>query len=189
MEWEVKPFGTAFDGEGIETGMTYDTGVPVEGIGSSVLLSEFVTGLTSETAYHWRMRIASYDPFFPHTPWFSPQGNGIEEVDLRTAAGVDAVSDVIPRRGGVRLAVHPNPVHSMATIRYTLPEPEDVSLGVYDVQGRLVGTLVDGPKDAGVHDLNWDLDAYQAFEVGNGVYWIRLTAGEKRTSKQVLVTR
>jgi hypothetical protein len=190
MEWEVKPFGTAFDGSGIEIGTIHDTGVPVEGIGSSVLLSELVSGLAGETAYHWRMRIATHDPFFPHTPWFSPSGNGPLETDLRTPAVVDAVTDLVPEHGGIRLESYPNPTRSRATIRYTLPEPSDVSLRIYDVQGRLVRTLVDEHRDAGTHNITWDCRTDRGHRLmKSGVYWIRLSVDENETSRPLQVTR
>jgi hypothetical protein len=86
LEWEVKPLGTAFDGTGIEHGPWTDTGSPgANGFaGSAVELDELVSGLAGSTAYHWRLRIASKDPAFPHTPWLSPPWNGSTETDIRT---------------------------------------------------------------------------------------------------------
>lgn len=48
---------------------------------------------------------------------------------------------------------HPNPFSSAATLSYTLADPADVSLRVYDVLGREVAVVVEGRRlDAGRHE-------------------------------------
>src|SRR5690606_25403792 len=47
------------------------------------------------------------------------------------------------------LSVAPNPAASEATVRFELPGPGAVRLTVYDVLGREVARLVDGPLPAG----------------------------------------
>jgi hypothetical protein len=83
LEWEVKPLGTTFNGTGLGIGPWTDTGPP-KFWGNAVQLSDVVHGLTKNTAYHWRLRIASKDPALPHTPWFSPPWNCSTESDIRT---------------------------------------------------------------------------------------------------------
>ena len=56
VQVEVEPQGSAFDGLGLQTSPTWtDSGV------AGVALQETVTGLTPETAHHWRARLL-YDP-------------------------------------------------------------------------------------------------------------------------------
>ena len=33
--------------------------------------------------YHWRARVATNNPLFPHTAWFSVPGNNITETKLK----------------------------------------------------------------------------------------------------------
>lgn len=52
---------------------------------------------------------------------------------------------------------HPNPFTSGATLSYTLAEPADVSLRVYDVLGREVSVVIDGHRlSAGRHEAALD---------------------------------
>jgi hypothetical protein len=58
--------------------------------GGSLAFNELVTtdGVarahrTRGTSFHWRARIATNNPLFPHTAWFSAQGNSITEAKLR----------------------------------------------------------------------------------------------------------
>ncbi|MBZ0268129.1 lamin tail domain-containing protein, partial [bacterium] len=65
----------------------------------------------------------------------------------------------------------PNPFTTSATrITYAVPRASDVSLHVFDVQGRLVRTLVSGPVEAGAHTVMWNGRNDQEREVSAGVY-------------------
>ncbi|MGH3861873.1 glucoamylase family protein [Actinokineospora sp.] len=75
-----------------------------------------------------------------------------------------------PLRGGLEVA--PNPMLSHATIRFQLVQAGHVRLVVYDVSGREIARLVDGERDAGVHDIRLD-----GADLPSGVYRCRLDAG------------
>lgn len=79
---------------------------------------------------------------------------------------------------------YPNPFNPSTQISFSLPESHgDVRLEVFDVTGRLVATLKAGPVEAGDHTIEWD-----GSRAASGVYFYRLTAGEFReTRKMVLV--
>ena len=77
----------------------------------------------------------------------------------------------------------PNPARGRASIRFDLPEAARAVLSVYDVQGRDVARLVDGPLAAGAHTATFD-----GTTLASGVYFYRLQAGTfARTSRLVLV--
>jgi endoglucanase len=75
---------------------------------------------------------------------------------------------------------YPNPFNPATTIRFGLPEASHVTLGVYDVLGREVARLVDGPLGPGYHDAPFD-----AGERSTGVYLYRLTARGESGSRFV----
>lgn len=52
--------------------------------------------------------------------------------------------------------VFPNPFSTQTTISFTLAQPEQVSLKMYDMTGRWVATLANEPKGPGDHFLIWD---------------------------------
>jgi len=98
------------------------------------------------------------------------------------------VADQAPRE--LRLhGNHPNPFNPFTTIRYELPETEDVRLAVYDAAGRLVRVLVDDvSRPAGEFAVHWDGRDTEARDVASGVYFIRLDAGSAtRTHRAVLL--
>ena len=65
-----------------------DANTVLESVASPI--EEQVNGLTAGSAYRWRVRVQSTDPFFPRSPWISLPGNAASEMDLRTAELVAA---------------------------------------------------------------------------------------------------
>jgi hypothetical protein len=68
----------------------------------------------------------------------------------------------------------PNPFRSATRIAFDLPAPGAVRLRVFDVQGRLVRTLVDAEVPAGRHDVPWDGSDAAGLPAGPGTYFYRL---------------
>jgi hypothetical protein len=104
---------------------------------------------------------------------------------------VDPVSvgePALPTVFALRAAV-PNPSRVGTRIAFDLPEESPVSLGVFDVAGRLVRTLLGESRPAGVHEVVWDGRDEQGKRVSPGVYIYRLETPEHRSAKKVLVVR
>ena len=60
-----------------------------------------------------------------------------------------------------------------AVVEYTLAEPTDVTLAVFDVAGRRVANLSDGVQGTGVHRAFFKLQ-----HVARGIYFVRMRAGQ-----------
>jgi hypothetical protein len=76
-------------------------------------------------------------------------------------------SQLLPR--DMLLQNFPNPFNPATTITYQIGSAGYVKLAVYDVMGRQVAILVDGPAQAGTHRARWD-----AARFSTGVYVCRL---------------
>jgi hypothetical protein len=76
---------------------------------------------------------------------------------------------------------YPNPFNPTTTIRYDLPFNSNVKLEVFDIQGRIVTTLVDGKLSAGFRTVHWDGANRQGAEIASGVYFYRLKADATQT--------
>ena len=80
-------------------------------------------------------------------------------------------------------SARPNPFSGRAQIAYSVGATTHVTLEVYDLVGRRVAVLVDGPVEAGEHLATFDATGLPA-----GVYLSRLVAeGAVRTAKMVHV--
>ncbi len=71
----------------------------------------------------------------------------------------------------------PNPTRGGATVSFTLAEPLDTRLEVFDLRGARVRTLASGLWPAGSHTLEWNGDDERGQAVRPGVYLIGFSAG------------
>jgi len=101
--------------------------------------------------------------------------------------GATSVDDGDAAANGLSLRSRPNPLDARATISFALARPRDVRLAVYDVAGREVAVLADGPRAAGEHEDVWDRRCSDGVLAGAGVYFARLvTSDATRTIKLVV---
>jgi len=78
----------------------------------------------------------------------------------------------LPSVSGIE-GIYPNPFNPQTTIRLAMKQSGTASVKVYDVQGRLVRTLVEGEMGAGRHDLRWTGVDNAGRSVPSGVYFVR----------------
>lgn len=80
----------------------------------------------------------------------------------------------------------PNPFRPSTVIRFTLPESRPVALDVFDVAGRRIRSLVQGPLGPGTHTVVWDGTSDHGERVASGVFFYRLTAGADRAQRKMV---
>jgi predicted phosphodiesterase len=68
-------------------------------------------------------------------------------------------------------AVYPNPFNPTITVSCTLPRNADLHIQIYDVNGRMIQTLLNQPMSAGSHEFKWNASTYPS-----GVYFIGVNA-------------
>ncbi len=71
----------------------------------------------------------------------------------------------------LQLMSRPNPFEQNTQIHYTLPNASTVTMGIYDVKGRLVYQTESQNQSAGKHIIEWQADT----DLPSGVYFCRLT--------------
>jgi photosystem II stability/assembly factor-like uncharacterized protein len=79
---------------------------------------------------------------------------------------------------------YPNPFNPLTTIEYHTPNRVDMRIVVYDVTGREVRVLVDGPHEAGAYRIRFD-----ATSLASGSYWYHLVSGSYQESRQMILTK
>jgi hypothetical protein len=78
---------------------------------------------------------------------------------------------------------YPNPFNPTTSIQYSVISTRHVSLKIYDLLGREVGTLVNEVMQPGTYTVQWN-----AVNNASGVYLYRLTAGDfVQVRKMVLI--
>ncbi len=84
---------------------------------------------------------------------------------------------------------YPNPFNPSTTISFSLPEAQEVTLEVYNVQGQLVATLINDYLSAGSHSVEWNSTDDGGATVASGIYFYRLTAGELTSTKKMSLVK
>ncbi len=100
--------------------------------------------------------------------------------------GIPAGTGVAPERPfRFSLALnYPNPFNPTTTVSYQLSAGSHVTLRVYDVLGREVGTLVDGFRAPGNYTVKFD-----GSRLASGVYFSRLDAGGMTATRAMLLVK
>ena len=84
---------------------------------------------------------------------------------------------------------YPNPFNPETYIDFTLPSEQVVSLKIYNIKGQVVSSLVNRRMAAGIHTVRWDGRNDSGERVSSGVYFYRLTAGEKSFVKKMVLLK
>ncbi len=114
----------------------------------------------------------------------SGKGTGINGEDIGTGETAAARAEPSLPAAYALSGAAPNPFRDGATVRFALPEAAEVRLTVYDLVGREVARLAEGPHEAGHHTARFD-----GRSLPSGVYVVRLTAGDFVGTERVTLLR
>jgi M6 family metalloprotease-like protein len=108
---------------------------------------------------------------------------------------VSLIADVGDERNGAdagwttQISNAPNPFNPATRIRYTTRGADQVSLGIYDVLGRHVTTLLTGAVSPGTHEIDWDGRDATGRPVASGIYFARWEDGRKSAIRKMVLVR
>ncbi len=84
---------------------------------------------------------------------------------------------------------HPNPFNSATRIAFQIPYDTVGRIIVFDLLGRVVRVLADGPFSAGCHVVSWDGQDQNNKTVATGMYMYRLQTDHFTTCRKLLILR
>ena len=85
--------------------------------------------------------------------------------------------------------VHPNPLNPMTQLSFSTSREGRVRVSIYDVQGRLVRTLLDEHRPIGDQSLVWDGSDADQRVVRSGVYFVHIQAPEGEATQKLTVLK
>jgi hypothetical protein len=83
----------------------------------------------------------------------------------------------------------PNPFRDVTSLSFVIGSPGQVSLDVYDLQGRRVWVDAWHVSSAGEHDVLWDGRDRSGERLPSGVYFYELTTGSARQRGKLTILR
>jgi len=81
----------------------------------------------------------------------------------------------------------PNPFNPITLIPLRLEKASNVELKVFNIVGEPVKTLINDYLPAGEYQFSWDGKDQQGVDLASGMYFYRLQAGNKTTSKKLIL--
>jgi hypothetical protein len=116
--------------------------------------------------------------------------NNEELLIMPTQCGLFTGVEELPVFEFASLAAYPNPFNPRTTFCFELQTPAGVDLGIYDVSGRLVRTLMSGQQhSSGRFEVVWSGIDEGGQMVASGVYFCRLEAGDFRAMTRVTLVK
>lgn len=111
-----------------------------------------------------------------------------------------AVADLVMRFGrampknSMLLQNYPNPFNPETWIPFQLSEESDVSVRIFDSNGKLVRSLILGRKQAGIYmdkgkSAFWNGRNSAGEEVSSGIYFYNIAAGEFSATRKMIVKK
>ena len=137
------------------------------------------------------------------TEWDDPQWDGWNvyykvtavdhvgnESDPATAGSVTAATEPVIPKNLTLYQNTPNPFNPTTVIRYDVPAVgAQVTLMIFDVNGRLIRKLVDGNVTSGSKSVTWDGTDSHGNSVSSGIYFCHLTANNQTFTKKMVLLK
>ena len=150
---------------------------------------DIVYGGWDRLVHVWDMPFA-YDR--RNVPWPTFHGNMLRDgvffpIEL---VGVEDQEQVVPTALQVD-APYPNPFNPSTTVRFYVPGADGVELdlAVYDLQGRRVRVLHQGPIAAGWHTAVWDGRNDRGQGSASGLYFLRARSSHDQTIRKMTLVK
>ena len=84
---------------------------------------------------------------------------------------------------------YPNPFNPATRIAFALPQPEKVTLKIFNLLGQEVITLADGWYDLGHYEVVWNGQDVSGRGVASGMYISALTVDDNIITRKMLLLR
>ena len=137
----------------------------------------YINSDTPDTAYI-AFQISNSTSGFPHA------GSTFIVDDLSWGAAT-GVEDIVNLPKDYLLEQnYPNPFNPNTKISWQTPKSGYQTLKVYDVLGNEVTTLIDGDKEAGKYEINFD-----ASQLSSGIYFYKLQTGSFIETKKMILLK
>jgi hypothetical protein len=95
-----------------------------------------------------------------------------------------------PVPGGLAItSIYPNPFNSGTVIRYNIPTKGSVNLGIYDLTGRKIRTLIAGQPVSGSGQVVWNGADNAGNPMASGVYFVRINSAKGVAVRKAILLR
>jgi hypothetical protein len=84
---------------------------------------------------------------------------------------------------------YPNPFNPSTNIQFTIPQPGNVKIDIYNINGELVSSLTNKDFAIGTHSVTWNGKDNSGSSVSSGIYLYRMTSNNFVQSNRMLLLK
>ena len=132
-------------------------------------------GIVNDTLDNFFIGIVSEDEATPIT---------VIPVQLQKPHIVDKINEI---SAYYDFTLYPNPAMSDISIHYALNKTADVTMQIYDLQGRQIKTLFTGIQAQGEYTVNWSITDDLGIRVIPGIYFCELLIDGNMVQKKLII--
>ncbi|HNZ86274.1 MAG TPA: FlgD immunoglobulin-like domain containing protein [bacterium] len=119
-----------------------------------------------------------------------PEGLSHIDVQARSLAQyVDNDDSITPAITPTLGNAYPNPFKTQTSVSYNLPKSGNVEIGVYNIKGQLIKTLINETKSSGEHNISWNGIDQNGHSVATGIYFFKMVSGKYSAIKKVMLVK
>ncbi len=97
--------------------------------------------------------------------------------------------DIKPVHGIFLQQNQPNPFNASTTIQFTLEQPMDVNVAIFNILGQQVDVICSGHFESGPHSVYWNGTDQAGNHVSSGIYFYKLHAGGYTVAKKMVLLK
>jgi hypothetical protein len=156
------------------------------GVPLTTLTPTFSSAAFTPTAAQWRLESVSLLPYQTcKTAYIKFQNASdyennlyLDDIYINGPAGIsDPASEI------ATLELYPNPAVDLLNVNYSLKENENVSITIYDIQGKIMTATTPVMQSSGKYVESIDMEDYLP-----GIYFMHITAGTTVITRKFVVT-
>jgi photosystem II stability/assembly factor-like uncharacterized protein len=138
-------------------------------------------GYACEDGVNTKMCIEGESQCVPHNyiNWALKHGGSLGECN----------AEKISAKTPAKFSCYPNPMTELAMVSFQLAETGNVSLQIFDVEGKLIRVLMNDAMTSGPHQLSWDATDENGNVIGSGIYFMRIQTENEMKTIMVSVVR
>jgi len=114
----------------------------------------------------------------------------LENLDLWNIITTDIDVQEVPNPKIISLNQnYPNPFNPSTIISFNLAQTSIVTINIFNLKGQKIRSLINCFIAEGQHTVEWDGKDFSEAEVSSGVYYYKITAGDRMESRKMILLK
>jgi DNA-binding transcriptional regulator YhcF (GntR family) len=114
----------------------------------------------------------------------------LESFGIKDIPNEDQAEDILESANdNLSVKSYPNPFNPETNIQYHINSASQVSLHIFDVQGKMIRSLRNEYQQSGTYTVRWDGLDDNGKQVPSGIYFLRINAGEETLNHRLVMMK